>query len=362
MPFQIIRNDITKVEADAIVNTAHPQAKVGGGTDWAIHEAAGSELIAARERIGDISVGQSVATPAFGLPAKYVLHTVSPAWEGGQYGEEELLRKAYDSALNLANELNCTSVAFPLMAAGTYGFPHDVALSVAIGAFTDFLLDHEMQIYLVLFNATAFDMAGSVFPDLKSFVDDNYVSEKTDNEYRVDGYVPRNEVRRSSIRRDVGYSERKTREASKDVYLDSYASAKEDLMEYAPASASLEEILKQNEPSFSDYLKDLLKERGCKASDVYKRAEISRQLFSRIINAEGYRPTKDTVIQLALGMQLDLPQTQKLLEKAGYLLTRNSKTDLAIQYFIERKIYNVTLINAALDDNGIPLLKTGFRD
>ena len=365
MPFQIIRNDITKVHADAIVNTANPIPEVGGGTDWAIHEAAGPELLKAREQFGVIETGESVATPAFGLPAKYVLHTVSPAWIDGTHQEEDLLRTAYDSALTLAYELKCKSVAFPLMAAGTYGFPHDLALSVAIRAFSDFLFDHDMQIDLVLFNANAFDLAGSVFSGLKSYVDDNYVSEKTEDEYRVDGNLPANESRETPFRGRTLFSLQSIKEKKKTpryAYSDSEACFGEAISEPAPSYGSLEDILRQNEPSFSDYLKDLLKERGYKAADVYKRAEISRQLFSRIINTEDYRPTKDTVIQLALGMQLDLPQTQKLLEKAGYLLTRNSKTDLAIQYFIERKIYNVTLINAALDDCGVPLLKTGFRD
>lgn len=362
MPFQIIRNDITKVEADAIVNTANPLLEVGGGTDWAIHEAAGPELLEAREKIGEISVGQSAATPAFGLPAKYVIHTVSPAWEGGRYGEEELLRKAYDSALSLADELGCRSVAFPLMAAGTYGFPHDVALSVAIRAFTDYLIDHEMQIYFVLFNSAAFGLAGSIFADLESYIDENYVSGKTEEEYRVDGYLPDNEKRRNRFRG----------KASRQNYPDqdftgaSFSLADEPSFmaheEHVPLSASLEDILQERESSFSSYLKDLLAESGCKASVVYKRAEISKQLFSRIINNEDYQPSKSTVIQLALGLQLDLPQTQKLLEKAGYMLTRSSKADLAVRYFIERKIFNITLINESLYDRGLPLLKTGLRE
>ena len=358
MPFQIIRNDITRVEADAIVNTAHPQAKVGGGTDWAIHEAAGPALLQAREKIGEIAVGESAATPAFGLPAKYVIHTVSPAWEGGLYGEEALLRKAYDSALSLASELGCRSVAFPLMAAGTYAFPHDTALSVAIGAFTDYLLDHEMQIYLVLFNAKAFGLAGSIFPDLESYIDENYVSEKTEAEYRVDGALPGNERRPPRPRGKVSRPVRR----DMDLAGAPFSAAKKacGAAPEAPA-ASLEDILQQSECSFSAYLKELLSESGFKASVVYKRAEISKQLFSKIINNEDYQPSKDTVIQLALGMQLDLPRTQKLLEKAGYMLTRSSKTDLTVKYFIERRIYNVTLINESLYDRGLPLLKTGLR-
>ena len=168
MPFQIIRNDITKVQADAIVNTANPHPIIGSGTDSAIHEAAGPELLNARKKIGDILPGAAVSTPAFNLPAKYVIHTVGPSWVDGKHGEETVLRKAYDAALKLADQLGCRSVAFPLMAAGSYGFPRDLALSIAISAFTDFLMDHDMTVYLVLFNGKAFSLASSLFSDLRS--------------------------------------------------------------------------------------------------------------------------------------------------------------------------------------------------
>ena len=177
MPLRIIRNDITKVAADAIVNTANPRPCIGAGTDLAIHEAAGPALLEARREIGDIAPGTSVATPAFSLPAKYVFHTVSPVWRDGTQNEEALLRKAYGAALHLAETLGCTSVAFPLMAAGSYDFPRDLALSIAISAFTDFLMDHELTVYLVLFNGKAFSLASSLFADLRSYIDDNYVEE-----------------------------------------------------------------------------------------------------------------------------------------------------------------------------------------
>jgi O-acetyl-ADP-ribose deacetylase (regulator of RNase III) len=360
MPFQIIRNDITKVEADAIVNTANPEAVVGGGTDWAIHTAAGPELLEARKKIGAIEVGQSIATPAFRLPAKYVLHTVSPAWIDGSRHEEELLRKAYDSALHLADELGCQSVAFPLMAAGTYGFPHDLALSVAIRAFTDFLLEHEMQIFLVLFNAEAFGIAGSIFDDLKSYVDDNYVAERNEEEYQIDELIQSNISQTYQRRAEAPRRREKRRDY---VWHDNEDSG--PMLPSAPApqpcASSLEDFLSQHEKTFSEYLLDLLMEREGKDSEVYKRAEISRQLFSKILNNRNYQPTKSTVIQLAVGLELDLPQTQKLLEKAGYALTRSSKADLVVEYCIMHKYYNVTFINVALYDSGLPLLKTGLK-
>ena len=376
MPFRIIRNDITKVEADAIVNTANPEPVIGGGTDFAVHKAAGPELLEARKKIGPIPVGTSVETPAFRLPARYVLHTVSPVWIDGEHGEEDQLRKAYDSALALADRLECRSVAFPLMAAGTYAFPHDLALATAIRAFTDFLMEHEMQIDLVLFNAKAFGLAESLFEDLKSYIDDNYVEERQEAEYSID--EDRSWNRSERIDKDAFlYRRRRQREAKEKAeylfpkqYGPSTNSKPEetvagslplaDAAPFAPTvGSSFDDIFRNRDKTFSEYLLDLLREREGKDSEVYKRAEVSKQLFSKILSNRDYRPTKDTAVQLAIGLQLDVAQTQKLLEKAGYVLTRSSKADLVVQYCIERKVYSIPFINAALDDCGLPMLKTG---
>ena len=355
MPFEIIRNDITKVRADAIVNTANPKPVIGSGTDSAVHSAAGKDLLAARKAIGDIALGCAASTPAFSLPAKYVLHTVGPAWVDGRHHEEAILRMAYDAALELADQLHCKSVAFPLMGAGSYGFPRDVALSVAISAFTDFLMEHDMTILLVLFNGKAFSLASSLFSDLKSYIDDNYVAEQTEREYGA----PRGKRRRF---RDIFQHETTAPYKADKVFEN--ASADEFLFKNTSASkpaGSLEEMLRQSESTFSEFLTDLLRERTGKDSEVYKRAEISKQLFSKILSDKYYQPTKNTAVQLAIGLQLDIKRTQKLLEKAGYTLTRSSKTDLVVQYYIERRVYNVSFINIALEDCGLPLLKTGMK-
>lgn len=398
MSLQIIRNDITKVEADAIVNTANPQPIIGNGTDRAIHTAAGPELLSARQQIGDIAVGSSVATPAFDLPAKYVLHTVSPLWLNGDHGEEEKLLKSYNSALALAESLGCRSVAFPLLSAGCYAFPSDIALSVALQAFTDHLLEHDLEIILTLFDAEAFGLAGSVFDDLKSYIDDNYVDARLRQEnvrYSLSSdYLPQmpaagsapasgsKPAAKKDDRRQRFFARFKKKQEKVETEAEATESEgsldeaeAEDSVRFSiaekeagteaasmpAASFSLKDVLEQQEPTFSDYLLDLIEERGGKASDVYKRAEVSKQLFSKIISNREYQPTKNTVLQLAIGMQLDLPQTKALLKRAGYALTRSSKTDLVVQYYIERKIYSVPFINAALDDCGLPLLKTGLK-
>ena len=165
MPYEIVRNDITRMRVDAIVNTANPEPIIGTGTDYAIHKAAGPKLLEARKKIGDIAEGCAAATPAFNLRARYVLHTVSPVWQGGEHGEPELLRRAYDAALELAAQLKCRSVAFPLMAAGAYGFPHDCALLTAVQAISEFVLRHRMHVYLVLFGSEATAAAADLFAD-----------------------------------------------------------------------------------------------------------------------------------------------------------------------------------------------------
>ncbi len=373
MPFQIVRNDITRMKVDAIVNTANPHPVIGAGTDHAIHSAAGPQLLEARKAIGDIAPGCAVETPAFDLDAKYVLHTVGPFWQGGERGETALLRRAYDAALTLADRLGCASVAFPLMAAGSYAFPREVAMKTAIGAFTDFLLDHEMTIYLVVFGKRATGLAGSLFDGVKNYIDDHYANEKAREEYgdydvlterpradwirRREAILSTSQAYRPNAAPDMAAappggaaSKRKAKPAQRP----------EAEADAETAAGSLEDYLRLHESTFPEYLIDLLRERGGKDSTVYHRAQISKQLFNKIINNKDYHPKKNTVIQLAIGLRLNLPQTQALLGKAGYVLTSSNKADLVVQYYISRGVFNVVEINIALFDCGLPPLSTGL--
>lgn len=376
MPYEIVRNDITKMEVDAIVNTANPRPVIGAGTDRAIHKAAGPELLEARKKIGNIAIGQSVATPAYNLHARYVLHTVSPAWKDGKHNEEELLSKAYDSALALALKLKCKSVAFPLMAAGSYGFPRDKALLIAVRVISEFTLHHRMKIYLVLFNEKAFSLAGGMFSGLKSFVDNNYVEDRKREEYSRRWGRGRRELEemyeyQANYRRDDfekakycldDYGEEAVSDADVGgIVENANASVSRPVQETAKFyhGMSLEEVMQQDVSDFREHLMQLLQirnESGEKDSDIYHRASISRQLFNKIINKKGYMPSKPTILQLAIGLKLDINETKTLLEKAGYALSRSSKSDMIIRYFIENKTYNIQLINIALYDYNQPLL------
>ena len=340
MPFQIVRNDITNMTVDAIVNSANPRPVIGPGTDSMIHEKAGPELLAARQKIGPIAMGQAAVTPAFNLHAKYVIHTVGPVWDGGSYGEEDLLRGCYTNALRLAWEHGCASVAFPLISTNNYGFPKDKALQIAISAFSAFLLEHEMSIFLVVFDRTAYRLSEKLFRNVASYIDQNYVDAC---DRAVYGSADRAQQSRMRRRMD------------KELY--AARAIEEDTCPYAPPcpapmaapkAASLADMLKQEDAGFTETLLKLIDESGKKDSEIYKKANLSKQHFSKIRNNPNYKPTKQTAIALALALELDLEQTKDLIGRAGYALTNSSKFDLIIRYFIEQKNYNVVEINIAL--------------
>lgn len=339
MPFEIVRNDITKMCVDAIVNTANPRPAIGLGTDSQIHEKAGPELLVARQKIGRIDAGCAAITPAFKLQAQYVIHTVGPVWDGGSYGEEQLLRNCYDNSLKLALEYNCESIAFPLISTGNYGFPKDKALQIAVAAFSNFLLEHEMQIYLVVFNRQAFQLSEKLFKSVASYIDQNYVDEREVMLYGVEAAEARRNRRR---RRYNDFERMEVCESGSIAELDCMPAP------MATKALSMEEVLKAEDIGFSEALLNLIDQSGKKDSEVYKKANISKQHFSKIKNNPHYQPTKSTTLALAIALELDLEQTKELIGRAGYALTNSSKQDLIVRYFIERKNYDINDINITL--------------
>ena len=332
MPFEIVRNDITNMHVNAIVNTANPRPVIGLGVDSVIHEKAGPNLLKARQKIGAIDMGCAAITPAFDLDAKYVIHTVGPVWGGGSYGEENLLRSCYDNSLKLAVEHNCQSIAFPLISTGNYGFPKDKALQIAISAFSSFLLENEMQIYLVVFDRKAFKLSEKLFQSVASYIDQHYV-----DACQMAVYGAPEDYRRRIRRRDMEICE---------------SEVLRECLPCAPMATSkamsLEEMLKQADAGFTETLLKLIDRTGKKDSEIYKRANISKQHFSKIRNNPNYKPSKPTAIALALALELDLDTTKDLIGRAGYALTNSSKFDLIIRFFIEQGNYNVVEINIAL--------------
>lgn len=343
MPFTIVRNDITAMAVDAIVNTANPRPVIGLGVDSAIHEKAGPELLTARQTIGDINRGCAVITPAYNLPAKYVIHTVGPVWVDGAQNEEILLRSCYENSLRLALEHNCYSIAFPLISTGTYGFPKDKALQIAINAFSSFLLAHEMQIYLVVFDSASYGLSEKLFQGVASYIDQHYVDICASMSYAV-------EERREFARHRRGV------EIHESVCMEETCVASPV---GAPCKAiSLEDMLKKADAGFTETLLKLIDKSGHKDSTIYKRAGLSKQHFSKIRNNPNYKPTKATAVALALALELNVAETNDLIARAGFTLSNSSKFDLIIRYFIEQRNFNIVEINLALYEFDQPLLGT----
>ena len=332
MPLEIIRNDITQVHADAIVNAANRSLLGGSGVDGAIHKAAGPELLAECRTLGGCKVGEAKITKGYRLPAKYVIHTVGPVWHGGEADEEKLLADCYRNSLVLARQYELESIAFPLISSGAFGYPKDKALKVAIAEIGDFLLQHEMTVYLVVFDRASFALSEKLFASITEYIDDNYID--------LQPVDDRN--RRERIRMQEAVLEDALCEAS-------ISSA------YMPAPAAplkrkrkLADVVKQLEESFSQMLLRLIDEKGMSDAETYKRANIDRKLFSKIRNDIHYKPSKPTVLSFAIALRLNLDETRDLLLKAGFALSHSSKFDIIVQYFIEEGNYNIFEINEAL--------------
>ena len=377
MPFQIVRNDITHMHVDAIVNAANERLLAGSGVCGAIFAGAGyQELQKACDAIGHCDTGHAVATPAFRLPAKHVIHAVGPIWRGGYSGEELALRSCYRSALELAAQLGDTSIAFPLISAGVYGYPASQAIDIAMQEIRAFLDVHEMDVYLAIFDGRSLRSAKERFAHIKQFIDDVYVqaSPFTRGRHTEDAGTklladesecqpgPSEDAGDDLPRAQASYPaasgmgsafSKRTAGLPKSARTSSSASAN-DLRDKSPNF--LKRILSHLDAPFSTTLLSMIDKRGLKDSEVYKRANISRQHFSKIRSNPAYQPKKQTVLALAIALELPLDQTRLLLERAGFALTHADKRDVIVEYFINEGIYNIYEINLALYAYDLPLL------
>ena len=324
MPLEIVRNDITKMTVDAIVNAANESFLGGGGVDGAIHYAAGAELLAKCKTLGGCKTGKAKITGGYKLPAKYVIHTVGPIYEDGKHGEKALLESCYRESLALAKAHNCETVAFPLISSGVYGYPKDQALKVAIDVISDFLLENEIKVYIVIFDKAAYKISEKLFSDIAEYIDDNYVDEHTD-------------YRRESMRMNMPM------QASIGMF-------EADLCECKAMMSDddLDSKLKQIDESFSQMLLRKIDEKGMTDAECYKKANIDRKLFSKIRGDVNYKPSKPTAIAFAISLELSLAETEDMLKKAGFALSHSNKFDIIIEYFISKGNYNIFEINEAL--------------
>lgn len=349
MPFQIVRNDITCMAVDAIVNTANPKPRVGSGTDAGIHSKAGPKLLEARKKIGDIKVGQAAITKGYELPARYVIHTVGPIWIDGSHGEVERLRSCYEEALRLARWHRCKSVAFPLISTGNYGFPKPLALQIAINAISAFLLDCEMQVYLVVFNRDAFQLSEKLFHDVKSYIDDNYADAKEQEEHLRNRYATVSRAYQTAIPLPEWDEETGTlAEVCEAKCVESFSMQAPTATRSPKTKLSLSDLLAKTDAGFTDTLLKLIDQSGKKDSEIYKKANITKQHFSKIRKNPDYKPTKATAVAFAIALELNLEETKDLIGRAGFALTNSSKFDVIIMYFIDQGNYNMFDINSAL--------------
>lgn len=355
MPISIVRNDITKMNVDAIVNAANSSLLGGGGVDGAIHRAAGKELVAECRTLGGCKTGEAKITGGYNLPCKYIIHTVGPVWQGGGKGERDLLYSCYANSLRLASKYNCESIAFPLISSGRYGYPKDQALRVAMDAISDFLCDNEITVYLVVFDKKSFHISERLVSDIEQYIDDNYVDA-----------LPKHKRGRSFLRPSAAMSDMQMKEAC--LYDDASVPYTEYDTEIDACDASvlspepqpvsvnftcsnvveLKGLLYNIDESFSQMLLRKIDELGMTDAQCYKKANIDRKLFSKIRGDINYKPSKQTAIAFAIALELPLEEAREMLSKAGFALSHSSKFDIIIEYFIRMGNYNIFEINEAL--------------
>jgi len=315
MPFTIVRQDITKMKTDAIVNAANTSLKMGGGVCGAIFSAAGADRLQSLcDELAPIKTGDAVITKGLELPAKYIIHTAGPVYRGGNQGEEALLRACYTNSLALAAEYKCESIAFPLISSGIYGYPKAEALRVAMDAICGFISTNDMDVSLVVFDKGAVSVNEELVEAVDRYIDENYFEEDT-IETRV------------------------------------YVSAGMGLPD-----EHLSDLVDNLEEPFSTALLRLIDATGKKDAEIYQRANIDRRLFSKIRTDMNYTPSKPTVISFAIALELSLGQTNDLLERAGFALSHSRMFDVIVEYFIANRHYDIFRINEVLFSYDQPLL------
>ncbi len=318
MPLFIIRQDITKMHCDAIVNPSNRFLIPGGGVDAAIHKAAGCELTQLCATLGGVEIGEVKVTPAFNLPCKYIIHTVGPIWRGGNNNEETLLKNCYINSLKSAVERGCETIAIPLISSGTYGYPKDQVLRIAIDTICAFLFQNELTVYLVVFSKSAYSYSSKLFKDITSYIDDNYVDEHL---------IGRNE---RNVDKNLNIA----------PHLSEVFSKKQ--------TSSLNDLLSNMDDSFAVSLMRLIDKKGMTDVECYKKANVSKQTWYKILNDGTYKPSKNTIISFAIALELTLPETQHLLSTVGYTLSKSNRFDVIIEYFISHNNYSFYDINTTL--------------
>ncbi len=385
MPYQIVRNDIVKMRVDAIVNPTDSWYSGSGGTDERIHRFAGKEMDRVLASYPPIDEGMVAVTEGFGLPCRFVIHTIGPIWEGGDHHERETLVSCYRNALSAAEERRCGSIAFPLISSGTFGYPKDQVLRVALETITEFLMEHDMTVFIVVYDKESYSISKKLQTDIDSFIDENYI-----NEYSEFDEESRRRRRRGAVSADAilesfrnsarkAFSEARSTEADTEpefspapkqagsgseesVFIETHELPSPSVF-YQPAgrkteakkAETLDERLRKMDEPFSVCLLRLIDEKGMTDVQCYKKANVDKKLFSKMRNPT-YRPSKPTVLAFAFALELTLDEAKALLEKAGFALSPNFMFDVVIQYFFEHGNYDLMEINETLYQYDLPCL------
>ena len=356
MPFKIVRNDITKMQVDAIVNTANMEPTYSTGVDKAVYMAAGAEaLLAERKKIGHMDEGNVAITPGFELPAKHIIHAVSPRYIDGDSGEEVKLRSCYKKSLYLAYENKCESIAFPLISTGNFGYPKEEAMRIAVDEINSFLLKNNMLVYLVVFDTKSTELGLKLSPALEAYIDHNYVCEQREIEYgdRYFGSVKNNEPEYDAYKQCRRKVEKQVfRMEAPKMQAPIYSASVYDFLE--ENESALNERMEHMSDTFQEYLLYLIQIKGMTNAEVYKRSIITKQLFSKINKNPQYHPDKGTAMRLCIGAKLNLDETKDLLARAGYALSPCDKRDIIFSFFIENKVFDMIEIDIALEEHGLP--------
>lgn len=379
MPLRIIREDLTKIKCDAIVNPTNVNLVPGGGIDAAVHVAAGPELFTACQRLGGLEVGQVKMTPAYNLPCKHIFHTVGPWWEGGHKNEKEKLQECYRNALLLAESLKLKSLAMPLISSGTHGYPKDLVMDVAIETIKEFLEESEMLVYFVVFDSKAYEIASSTRSDIEQLIDNKYVYDSYEenllaldatvfsklNKYERRRLESLKEVRIRNERDDYERRLNKLSNVSCDykqvirsnVSLNKIESCDAEEINYHDLPGMLKKSKKTFQDVMYEYLDKFLDKHDMKESKFYTNANITKSHWSKIrAGKNGYVPTRETVIAIGLTLQLTRKQMDGFLAKAGYALSDTKNFDLIIMYCIAMGIYDVQHVDFILEEHGQKLL------
>lgn len=330
MPFQIIREDITRVKVDAIVNPTDDAYTHLGGTDMRVHDAAGDELYKECKRHGYLNVGDVCITSSFNMKnCKYIIHTFGPYYVDGEHNEGYLLRRCYENVLRCAVDNNIESIAIPLISTGSFNYPKKDDLRVATNVITDFIYEHELDVYLLVYDKEAFDISNSLYRDIHNYLEDNGIYDE------VRSYRPSKAFGFMSM--PVGSS----------------------LSEHEVLDEEFSFVDFVEDESFNDCLRRIIREKNLIESDVYKGANLTKQAFNGIYN-EGKVPKKNNVLALCIGLRLNIDEADDFIEKAGYSFSRGNKHDYIVRYFIENEIYDVYKINEILINEDLPYLGSKY--